>query len=162
MEITTLLKPERRSDHATTTTVVMGATITIIAEVMEVPNRGAIKTTTVVDAEDITIEEDTTEIMVAVRPITFSRIRRRRMGSPRAMGQHQQLPTHPAATQETRTMCFLEMMSTLEDRPTRGRVRMRITRPLGAMVRHDYRRAPTPTCLRVARWETARKKTRKR
>ena len=33
--------------------------------------------------------------------------------------------------------------------------------PLLAMAGHDYRREPTPTCKRVARWETTRKQTRK-
>ena len=36
------------------------------------------------------------------------------------------------------------------------------TRARAAVVKPDYRRAPTPTCKRVARWEMARQKTRNR
>ena len=66
-----------------------------------------------------------------------------------------------AVTQAAPTMYFQITTSTVERKasPEQPR-RQEMLLPL-AMVGHDYRRVPTPTCKRVARWETTRRRTRR-
>ena len=72
--------------------------------------------------------------------------------------QHKQLQ---AAIQATHTMSSQTTTSTAGREAKPEQPCQQETLLLLAVVGHDYRRVPTPTCKRVARWETTRKRTRK-
>ena len=73
VEITMLLKLDRHSVRVIIITLAMGDTTTIIAEVLEAPNRGVTTTTTVAVAESTIIEEDITEITMEVLPTMLNK-----------------------------------------------------------------------------------------
>ena len=72
--------------------------------------------------------------------------------------QHKQLRV---AIRVTHTKSFRTTTSTVGREAKPERLHQQETLLLLAVVGHDYRRVPTPTCKRVARWETTRKRTRK-